>query len=90
MTENFQKDRVTVLIDGNSVIYRAFYNVPPLTANGVPTGVIHIFLSVLEKLRKNPEISDIIIIFDAMCAMSFSSFFYECRCPCIWSIDIRN
>ena len=40
MTENFNKDRVTVLIDGNSVIYRAFYNVPPLTANGVPTGVI--------------------------------------------------
>ena len=65
MTENFNKDRVTVLIDGNSVIYRAFYNVPPLTANGVPTGVIHVFLSVLEKLRKNPEISDIIIIFDA-------------------------
>ena len=63
--ENFNKDRVTVLIDGNSVIYRAFYNVPPLTANGVPTGVIHVFLSVLEKLRKNPEISDIIIIFDA-------------------------
>lgn len=65
MAENFNKDRVTVLIDGNSVIYRAFYNVPPLTANGVPTGVIHVFLSVLEKLRKNPEISDIIIIFDA-------------------------
>ena len=65
MAENFNKDRVTVLIDGNSVIYRAFYNVPPLTAGGVPTGVIHVFLSVLEKLRKNPEISDIIIIFDA-------------------------
>lgn len=65
MTENFNKDRVTILIDGNSVIYRAFYNVPPLTAGGVPTGVIHVFLSVLEKLRKNPEISDIIIIFDA-------------------------
>ena len=65
MAENFNKDRVTVLIDGNSVIYRAFYNVPPLTAGGVPTGVIHVFLSVLEKLRKNTEISDIIIIFDA-------------------------
>ncbi len=65
MVENFNKERVTVLIDGNSVIYRAFYNVPPLTANGVPTGVIHVFLSVLEKLRKNPEISNIIIIFDA-------------------------
>ena len=65
MAEDFNKDRVTVLIDGNSVIYRAFYNVPPLTAGGGPTGVIHVFLSVLEKLRKNPEISDIIIIFDA-------------------------
>ena len=61
MAEDFNKDRVTVLIDGNSVIYRAFYNVPPLTAGGVPTGVIHVFLSVLEKLRKNPEISDIIM-----------------------------
>ncbi len=65
MAEDFNKDRVTVLIDGNSVIYRAFYNVPPLTAGGVPTGVIHVFLSVLEKLKKNPEISVIIIIFDA-------------------------
>ena len=65
MTENFNKDRVTVLIDGNSVIYRAFYNVPPLTADGVPTGVIHVFLSVLEKLRKNPAVSEVIIVFDA-------------------------
>lgn len=58
-------NKVTVLIDGNSVIYRAFYNVPPLTANGVPTGVIHVFLSVLEKLKNNPNVDDIIIIFDA-------------------------
>ena len=65
MTENFNKDKVTVLIDGNSVIYRAFYNVPPLTADGVPTGVIHVFLSVLEKLRKNPAVSEVIIVFDA-------------------------
>lgn len=58
-------NKVTVLIDGNSVIYRAFYNVPPLTANGVPTGVIHVFLSVLEKLKNNPNVDDIIIVFDA-------------------------
>lgn len=64
MVEN-SKNNVTVLIDGNSVIYRAFYNVPPLTADGVPTGVIHVFLSVLDKLKNNPEINDIIIIFDA-------------------------
>lgn len=65
MIDSFNEDRVTVLIDGNSVIYRAFYNVPPLTANGIPTGVIHIFLSVLDKLKNNTNISDIIIIFDA-------------------------
>ncbi len=58
-------NKVTLLIDGNSVIYRAFYNVPPLSADGVPTGVIHVFLSVLEKLKNNPQINDIIIVFDA-------------------------
>jgi hypothetical protein len=25
-----------------------------------------------------------------MCALSFSSLFYDCRCPCIWSIDVQN
>lgn len=65
MAEINNDNKVTVLIDGNSVIYRAFYNVPPLTANGVPTGVIHVFLSVLEKLKNNPKVDDIIIIFDA-------------------------
>ena len=65
MAEDNNMNKVTVLIDGNSVIYRAFYNVPPLTANGVPTGVIHVFLSVLEKLKNNKSVDDIIIIFDA-------------------------
>lgn len=65
MSESNKKDGVVVIIDGNSVIYRAFYNVPPLSSNGVPTGVIHVFLLVLEKLKNNPEVSDIIIVFDA-------------------------
>lgn len=58
-------DKATVLIDGNSVIYRAFYNVPPLSANGIPTGVIHVFLSVLDKLKNNKSIKNIVLVFDA-------------------------
>ena len=58
-------NKATVLIDGNSVIYRAFYNVPPLSANGIPTGVIHVFLSVLDKLKNNKSVSDIVLVFDA-------------------------
>lgn len=65
MSEISKKDGVVVIIDGNSVIYRAFYNVPPLSSNGIPTGVIHVFLLVLEKLKNNPNVSDIIIVFDA-------------------------
>ena len=31
------------------------------------------------------------IVLGAMCALSFTKFFFnECRCPCIWSIDIQN
>ena len=56
---------VTVIIDGNSVAYRAFYKAPPLTADGVPTGVIHVFLSVLEKLQKTDGVTEVIVVFDA-------------------------
>lgn len=58
-------DKVTVLLDGNSVAYRAFFKAPPLTAGGIPTGVIHVFLSVLEKLAANPNVGNIVAVFDA-------------------------
>lgn len=56
---------VTVLIDGNSVVYRAFYKAPPLRAGDIPTGVIHVFLMVLDRLCNNPSVSDVRVIFDA-------------------------
>ena len=31
-----------------------------------------------------------IIVWGSMCVSSFSSFFYECGCPCIWGIDVQN
>lgn len=58
-------DKVTVIIDGNSVAYRAYFKAPPLTAGGIQTGVIHVFLSVLDKLSKNDAIGKIVAVFDA-------------------------
>lgn len=58
-------DKVTVILDGNSIAYRAYFKAPPLTAGGIPTGVIHVFLSVLDKLAKNEEIGKIVAVFDA-------------------------
>ncbi len=58
-------DGVTVIIDGNSVAYRAFFKAPPLMADDMPTGVIHVFLSVLDKLSRTKGIVKVIAVFDA-------------------------
>lgn len=58
-------NKVTVLLDGNSVAYRAFFKAPPLMANGIQTGVIHVFLAVLGKLAANPAVGSIVAVFDA-------------------------
>lgn len=55
----------TVIIDGNSLAYRAFFKAPPLTAEGMPTGVIHVFLMVLNKLINKDGITKVITVFDA-------------------------
>ena len=40
-----------IAIDGNSLMYRAFYALPPMIAtNGTPTGALHGFISMLLKL----------------------------------------
>lgn len=62
---NLDLGGVTVIIDGNSVAYRAFFKAPPLTADGMPTGVIHVFLIVLEKLFKTNGVKRVIVVFDA-------------------------
>ena len=50
-------------------------------------------LSIAEGgVLKSPTIT----VWGAMCALSFSKvffclfLFYECGCPCIWSIDVQN
>ena len=40
-----------ILIDGNSLLFRAFFALPPMTSrDGIPTGAVHGFLSMLLKL----------------------------------------
>ena len=46
-----------IIIDGNSLLHRAYYALPQMTASdGTPTGALHGFLSMLLKLTAmNPE-----------------------------------
>ena len=44
-------DQKVLLVDANSLANRAFYALPPLsTVNGVPTGAVYGFLTMLLKL----------------------------------------
>ena len=43
-----------ILIDGNSLLFRAFFALPPMTSrDGIPTGAVHGFLSMLLKLLRD-------------------------------------
>jgi len=45
-----------ILIDGNSLLYRAFYALPPLsTKKGIPTGGVYGFTRILIKLLKEEK-----------------------------------
>ncbi len=46
-----------IAIDGNSLLFRAFYALPDMrAADGTPTGGLHGFLSMLLKpLERNPD-----------------------------------
>ncbi len=55
----------TVIIDGNSVAYRIFFKAPPLSVDGVQTGVIHVFLTVLNSIQKHKNVDKILVTFDA-------------------------
>ncbi|MDR2401115.1 MAG: DNA polymerase I [Deferribacteraceae bacterium] len=54
------------ILDGNSIAYRAFHKAPPLTSpEGRPTGTVHIFFTILEKLEKDLKPTEIIAVFDS-------------------------
>lgn len=54
-----------MLVDGNSLVYRAFYALPALTsADGLPTNAVHGFLTMLIKLQKEMKPDYWAIVFD--------------------------
>ena len=54
-----------LILDGNSVINRAFYGVRPLTTReGVNTNAIYGFLNILEKIEKEEQPDAVCVAFD--------------------------
>ncbi|MDR2883668.1 MAG: DNA polymerase I [Deferribacteraceae bacterium] len=55
-----------VILDGNSIAYRAYHKAPPLSApDGTPTGTVHLFFNILERVRQTLKPSQIVAVFDA-------------------------
>lgn len=55
-----------VIIDGHSLLYRAFFAVPPLsTRDGTPTNAVYGFLRMLFKLWREERPDYLVIAFDA-------------------------
>ncbi|WP_375142934.1 DNA polymerase [Paenibacillus sp. D2_2] len=55
-----------ILIDGNSIIYRAFFAMPPLTSSsGVHTNAVYGFTNMLVRLLQEEQPSHILVAFDA-------------------------
>ena len=51
-----------MILDGNSVVNRAFYGIRPLTApDGTPTNAVYGFVSILNRLLEEQK-PDIVII----------------------------
>ncbi len=66
-----------MVIDGNSLVNRAFYGVRPLTAaDGTPTNAVYGFLNMLLKLREDYEPDEICVCFDLR-AKTFRHKAYE-------------
>ncbi len=58
-----------LLIDGHSLLFRAYHALPPLTTkNGVPTGAMHGFLSMLFRVTDAEQPERLIVVFDAAVA----------------------
>ena len=55
-----------ILVDGSSYLFRAFHALPPLTnTHGEPTGAMHGVLNMLDKLRRDYNPEQMVVIFDA-------------------------
>ncbi|MCY0877852.1 MAG: DNA polymerase I [Firmicutes bacterium] len=55
-----------LLIDGHSLLFRAYHALPPLaTQAGIPTGAIHGFTSMLLKVVDQEKPDRLVVVFDA-------------------------
>ncbi|MFT5503282.1 MAG: DNA polymerase-1 [Gammaproteobacteria bacterium] len=59
------KQKLLVLIDGSSYLFRAYHGMPKLTHNGHPTGAIYGVLNMIRKLLREQKPDYIGVIFDA-------------------------
>lgn len=70
-------DNKLVLIDGNSIMNRAFYGVPELTnKDGLHTNAIYGFLNIMFKIMEEEEPSHMLVAFDEK-APTFRHTMYE-------------
>ena len=53
------------MVDGHSLMYRAFHALPPMDADGVPTNAVHGFLSMLLKAFEEQAPQYCIVTFDS-------------------------
>lgn len=55
-----------LLIDGHSLLFRAYHALPPLTTrSGIPTGAIHGFTSMLVRVVEQEDPDRLVVVFDA-------------------------
>ena len=66
-----------MILDGNSIVNRAFYGVRPLNApDGTPTNAVYGFLAILQRMLDEQEPEAVCVSFDlkdifAFCRSSF-------------------
>lgn len=64
MQDDLKKD-IFLLIDGSAIVHRAYHAMPSLTTpEGIPTGAVHGFFSMLLKLMQEIRPSHIAVAFD--------------------------
>lgn len=73
-----EMDKRLVIIDGNSLMNRAFYALkrPMITKEGIHTGALYGFINMLEKIKKDYEPGYICVTFDLK-APTFRHMAYE-------------
>ncbi len=58
--------KCVLIIDGNNILYRAFYALPRLTSPmGIPTGAVYGFMNMLGKVRESYAPGFMCVVFDA-------------------------